>query len=47
MWKQLLVVANTMWGIKSDNKIKENMLNQVMRLTTVSLDITVTLAVKE
>jgi hypothetical protein len=44
---QLLVVINTMWGIKSDNKTKENMFEQVMRSTTVSLDFTVAPAVKE
>ena len=38
--KQLLVVVNTMCGIESDNKIKENMLDWVMWSTTVLLGIT-------
>ena len=47
LWKQLLVVVNTLWRIKSNNKIKENMLKRVMRSATVLLDATVTPAVKE
>jgi len=46
--KQLLVVVNKLCGIgSSGNHIKKNMLERVMRSTTVSLVITITPAVKE
>ncbi len=41
VWKQLLVVVNEMRRIKSIDQIKENMLEWVMRATTVSFDLTV------
>ena len=47
MWKQLLVVGNKLCGITSGDHIKENMLERVMRLTTVSLDVTIAPAVEE
>ena len=47
MWKQLLVVVNKLCGIASGDRTKENMLERVMRLTTVSLDVTITPAVEE
>ena len=45
--KQLLVAVNKLCGIASGDRIKENMLERVLRLTTVSLDVTITPAVKE
>ena len=45
--KQLLVVVNNLCGIASVDRIKEKMLEQVMRLTTVSLNVTIAPAVKE
>ena len=45
--KQLLVAVNKLCGITSGDHIKENMLERVMQLTTVSLDVTITPAVKK
>jgi hypothetical protein len=45
--KQLLVVVNKMCGIASIDRIKENMLDRVMRSTPVSFDPIVALPVKE
>ncbi len=45
--KQLLVVVIKMCGIASIDRIKENMLDQVMRLMPVFFDAIVTLSVKE
>jgi hypothetical protein len=45
--KQLLVVMNKLCGIASGDRIKENILEWVMRLMTVSLDVTITPAVEE
>ena len=47
MRKQLLVAVNKLCGITSGDRIKENMLEWVMRSTTVSLDVTVAPAVEE
>ncbi len=45
--KQLLVVVNKLCGIVSGDRIKENMLERVMRSPTVSLDVTIAPAVRE
>ena len=47
--KQLLIVVNQVWGwgIKSVDRIKENMLDRVMRSTYVSFDATIMQPVKE
>jgi len=45
--KQLLVAVNKLCGIASGDRIKENMLERVMRSTTVSLDVTVAPAFEE
>ena len=45
--KQLLVVVNKMCGIASIYRIKENMLDQVMRSTPVSFDAIVAPPVEE
>jgi len=47
VWKQLLVVVNKMCGIASIDRIKENMLDRVMRLTPVSFDAIIALPVEE
>ena len=40
-------MVNKLCGIASGDRTKENMLERVMRLTTVSLDVTITPAVEE
>jgi hypothetical protein len=45
--KQLLVLVNKMCEIKSVDQIKENMLERVMRLMTVSFNITIAPPVEE
>ena len=40
-------MVNKLCGIASGDRIKENMLEQVMRSTTVSLDVTIAPAVEE
>ena len=45
--KQLLVVVNKLCDIASGDRIKENMLERVIRLMTVSLDVTIAPAVEE
>ena len=45
--KQLVVVANELCAIVSGNRIKENMLEQMLPTTTVSLDVMVAPAVEE
>jgi hypothetical protein len=40
-------VVNKLCGIASGDRIKENMLERVMQSMTVSLDVTIALAVKE
>ncbi len=45
--KHLMVIVNKLCGIKSTNRINKNMREQVMRLTTVSLDVTIAPAVEE
>jgi hypothetical protein len=47
VWKQLLVVVNKMCGITSIDRIKENMLNRVMRWMPVSFDTIVAPPVEE
>jgi hypothetical protein len=47
VWQQLLVVVNKMCGIASIDRIKENMLDRVMRSTPVSFDAIVAPPVEE
>jgi hypothetical protein len=47
VWKHLMVTVKELCGIKSTNRMNENMWERVMRLTTVSLDVTVTPAVEK
>ncbi len=45
--KQLVVIVNVLCGIISGNCLTENIFERVMRLTEVSLDVTITPAIKE